>query len=85
MHTEKIPQNGLFVVFLNNKSVLVIFHLFNLPLAKIKAGVLQGFILGPLLFLIYINDIVRGIECTINLFADNTTLYISVDYPLVAS
>ena len=45
----------------------------------IRAGVPQGFILGPLLFLLFINDIVNGIDSNIRLFADDTSLFIIVD------
>ena len=39
------------------------------------SGVPQGTVLGPLLFLLYINDIVNNISSEIRLFADDCVLY----------
>ena len=42
---------------------------------RVMSGVPQGSVLGPLLFLAYVNDIWRNMESTIRLFADDCVIY----------
>jgi len=41
---------------------------------RVTSGVPQGSVLGPLLFLAYVNDILRNIESTIRFFADDCVI-----------
>ena len=41
----------------------------------VLSGILQGSVLGPLLFVIYINDLHEAVTCDALLFADDTKLY----------
>ena len=63
--------------YLTNRKQLVHINGSNSFLRAVLLGVPQGSILGPLLFLIYINDLPLCSELIALLFADNTTLLLS--------
>ena len=45
----------------------------------VNAGVLQGSILSPTFFLLYINDLPDDVICNIAIYADDTTVYSKCD------
>ena len=49
--------------------------------APVLSGVLQGTVLGPLLFLIFINDITENVSSPIRLFADDCLIYHEIRSP----
>ena len=61
--------------YLSNRKQYVVFDDINSQVLDMKTGVPQGSILGPLLFLNYINDIVKSSNLfKFILFADDTTI-----------
>ena len=74
-----------FFSYLSNRRQCVILSGTKSVWAPIHAGVPQGPMLGPLLFLIFISDLVKDISSSIRLFADDTSLYIIVENPQTAA
>ena len=64
--------------FLSNRKQRVLLNGRNSEWKDISAGVPQGSVLEPLLFLVYINDLVGNVRCDIKLFADDTSLFSAV-------
>ena len=78
----KLKQNGisgklfnLIKDFLKNRKQRVVLNGQFSLWADVDAGVLQGSILGPLLFLIYINDLTNDLSSSAKLFPDDTSLF----------
>ena len=78
----KLKQNGIsndllniLPDFLRNRKQRVTLNGQSSSWTNINAGVPQGSILGPLLFLIYINDLSNGLSYNAKLFAGDTSLF----------
>ena len=69
--------NQWFSSYLQNRSQFVEYNHIKSNVMHISYGVPQGSILGPLLFLIYINDLPQSSVLNILSFADDTTVYTS--------
>ena len=64
--------------FLTNRKQMVVLNERSSSWTNVKAEVTQGSIPGPLLFLIYINDLADGLSSNTKLFADDTSLFFSL-------
>ena len=74
---EELLINGLQVTCVNEVNQFVDID-GNISSSKsITCGVPQGSIIGPLLYLIYVNDIHKSCNSNILSFADDTTLFLS--------
>ena len=78
----KLKSNGingnalqLIKSFLHNRCQRVVLNGESSSWLSIRAGVPQGSVLGPLFFLIYINDLPEGLNSEVKLFADDTSLF----------
>ena len=68
----------LLTIFLSNRNQRTILNGRTSRWGSIKAGVPQGSVLGPLLFLVYINDVTNGLRSSSKLFADDITIFTTI-------
>lgn len=67
--------------FLSFRKQFTVVNGHSSPFSDVLSGVPQGSVLGPLLFLIYINDLPSNITSTIRLFADDCIIYRKIRSP----
>ena len=76
---EKIEISGSLIKWLENylycRQQCVVIQCQKSAYRHIYAGIPQGSVLGPLLFLIYINDICKQLKSIVQLYADDTSLF----------
>ena len=70
---------GLISSFLSNRWLQVVLNRKSSQEYPVNAGIPQGFILCPTLFLLYINDLLDDVICDIAIYANGTTLYSKCD------
>ena len=63
------------ISFLSNSRLQVVLDEKSSQEYPVNAEVPQGYILGPTLFLIYINDLPDDVICDVTIYADDTTFY----------
>ena len=71
--------NGWITHWLQDREQRVVINGESSNWSKVTSGVPQGSVLGPTLFLIYINDIDETVASEILKFADDTKIYARVD------
>ena len=64
--------------FLIGRTQTVILEGQNSDELTVTSGVPQGSVLGPILFLLYINDLPENVQSQVRLFADDTAIYLAV-------
>ena len=87
-----LEQNGIkgsllemFKSYLSDREQRVVLNGAHSDWGELNSGVPQGSVLGPLLFLVYVNDLEDGIKSSIKFFADDTSLFSTVHDPNISA
>ena len=73
------PTNRWINSFLSKRTQTVVFEGSSSYTAPIKSGVPQGSVLGPCMFLFFMNDLPDALTSQVRLFADDTLVYLTVN------
>ena len=60
--------------FLSNREMKTVIKYQKSEWCSVKSGVPQGSVLAPVMFLVYINDMTKGVNSYMSLFADDAKL-----------
>ena len=82
LEAYNLDKNALFWFksHLTDRTQLVLFMGQSLSIRTVTAYVLQGSMLGPLLFVMFINDLPSHVNTQVNIFADDNTLLVPSDF-----
>ena len=80
---DKLNYNGilgpclkLLTSYLTNRKQYVYLSGYKSSFVDVECGVPQGSVLGPILFIFYVNDMITALHCTPRLFTDDTCLFL---------
>ena len=73
--------NQWFTSFLTDRSQRVLVDGESSDERPVTSGVPQGSVVGPVLFLLFINDIANNLDCRVRLFADDCLVYREIQTP----
>ena len=81
LHNYGIRSNVLnwIVAFLGDRAQKVVVGGEESDTVPVTSGVPQGSVLGPILFLVYINDLPDKVTSQVRLFADDTAMYLTME------
>ena len=71
------PCLKLLTSYLTNRKQYVYLSGYKSSFVDVECGVPQGSVLGPLLFILYVNDMITALHSTPRLFADDTCLFLT--------
>ena len=81
LHNYGLRSNvlGWIRAFLGDRSQRVVVGGEQSDSVPVTSGEPQGYVLGPILFLVYINDLPENVTSQVRLFADDTDMYLTME------